>query len=72
MKDFPLNELIPATELSKTTKAIVSILSHLKKIKGSKYPLGRTLKLIEAISKDLTNQLLKVLSNSTCLMAISL
>jgi dynein heavy chain 1 len=72
MKDFPLNELISATELSKITIAIVSILSHLKKIKGSKYPLGRTLKLIEAISKDLTNQLLKVLSNSTCLMAISL
>jgi dynein heavy chain 1 len=70
MKDFPLNELIPATELSKTTKAIVSILSHLKKIKGSKYPLGRTLKLIEAISKDLTNQLLKVLSTQR-LMAIS-
>ncbi len=70
MKDFPLNELISATELNKITAAIVSILSHLKKIKGSKYPLVRTLKLIEAISKDLTNQLLKVLSTQR-LMAIS-
>ena len=61
-RDFPLNELISATELNKITAAIVSILSHLKKINSSKYPLVRTLKLIEAISKDLTNQLLKVLS----------
>jgi hypothetical protein len=37
MKDFPLNELIPATELSKTTKAIVSILSHLKKVNKNIY-----------------------------------
>ena len=70
MKDFPLNELISATELNKITLAIVSILSHLKKIKVTKYPLTRTLKLIEAISKDLTNQLLKVLSTQR-LMAVS-
>ena len=70
MKDFPLNELISATELSKITAAIVSILSHLRKIRTLKYPLVRTHKLIEAISKDLTNQLLKVLSTQR-LMAIS-
>lgn len=62
MKDFPLNELISATELPKITLAIQSIFNHLKKIRHTKYPMPRTLKLVEAISKDLTSQLLKVLS----------
>lgn len=70
MKDFPLNELISATELGKITAAIQSIFNHLKKIRNTKYPLNKTLKLIEAISKDLTNQLLKVLSTQR-LMVIS-
>lgn len=70
MKDFPLNELMSATELNKITLAIQSIFNHLKKIRNSKYPLNRTLKLIEAISKDLTTQLLKVLSTQR-LMIIS-
>jgi dynein heavy chain 1 len=33
----------------------------LKKIRNSKYPLSRLLKLIEAISKDLSAQMLKTL-----------
>ena len=68
MKDFPLNELMSATELNKITLAIQSIFNHLKKIRNSKYPLNRTLKLIEAISKDLTTQLLKVLSTQRLMM----
>lgn len=59
-----------ATELSKITVAIQSIFNHLKKIRNCKYPLHRALKLIEAISKDLTTQLLKVLSTQR-LMLIS-
>ncbi len=62
MKDFPLNDLLSATELNKTSNAIQSIFNHLKKIRNTKYPLNRALKLIEAISKDLTHQLLKILS----------
>ena len=68
MKDFPLNELMSATELNKITVAIQSIFNHLKKIRNSKYPLNRTLKLIEAISKDLTTQLLKVLSTQRLML----
>jgi dynein heavy chain 1 len=70
MKDFPLNELMSATELNKISMSIQSIFNHLKKIRNSKYPLNRALKLIEAISKDLTTQLLKVLSTQR-LMIIS-
>ena len=68
MKDFPLNELMSATELNKITLSIQSIFNHLKKIRNSKYPLHRALKLIEAISKDLTTQLLKVLSTQRLMM----
>ena len=62
MKDFPLNDLISATELDKIAAAITAIFTHLKKMRNSKYPHSRALKLVEAISKDLTSQLLRVLS----------
>ncbi len=62
MKDFPLNDLISAIELDKITTAITGIFTHLKKMRSSKYPQTRALKLVEAISKDLTSQLLRVLS----------
>ncbi|RNA22445.1 dynein heavy cytoplasmic-like, partial [Brachionus plicatilis] len=59
MKDFPLNELISATELAKITLAIQSIFTHMRRIRNTRYPMNRALKLIEAISKDLTTQILK-------------
>ena len=61
-KDFPLNELLSATELDKLRSAVQSIFVHLKKIRNTKYPLVRCMKLVEAISRDLLAQLLKILS----------
>ncbi|EUB63753.1 Cytoplasmic dynein 1 heavy chain [Echinococcus granulosus] len=61
MKDFPLNDLLSATELDKIKLALQAIFTHLRKIRNTKYPIQRCLKLIEAISRDLTSQLLKVL-----------
>ncbi|KAF6780273.1 hypothetical protein AHF37_00288 [Paragonimus kellicotti] len=61
MKDFPLNDLLSATELDKIRLAIQSVFTHLRKIRNTKYPLQRALRLIEAISRDLSSQLLKVL-----------
>ena len=61
MKDFPLNDLLTATELPKIRAAVLAIFNHLKNIRKTKYPLTRTLRLIEAISRDLHNQLSKVL-----------
>jgi dynein heavy chain 1 len=60
MKDFPLNDLLAATDLPKTSSAIQGIFNHLKKIRSSKYPFPRVLKLIETISRDLTQQMLRV------------
>lgn len=61
MKDFPINDLLSATELEKIRPAVTQIFSHLRKVRNTKYPIQRCLKLIEAISRDLSQQLLKVL-----------
>uniref|UniRef100_A0A2P2HXP1 Dynein heavy chain, cytoplasmic n=1 Tax=Hirondellea gigas TaxID=1518452 RepID=A0A2P2HXP1_9CRUS len=61
MKDFPLNELLAATELDKVRSAVSGIFNHLRKIRSTKYPITRALKLVEAISRDLSSQILKVL-----------
>lgn len=40
--------------------AVQQIFSHLRKIRSTKYPIQRGLRLVEAISRDLGQQLLKV------------
>lgn len=61
MKDFPLNDLLSATELERIRSSLTAIFSHLRKIRNTKYPIQRCLRLVEAISRDLSSQLLKVL-----------
>ncbi|CAO1413898.1 unnamed protein product [Diamesa tonsa] len=61
MKDFPINDMLSATELDRIRAAVQSIFSHLRKVRNTKYPIQRALRLIEAISRDLSQQLLKVL-----------
>ncbi|WWC63949.1 uncharacterized protein I303_106555 [Kwoniella dejecticola CBS 10117] len=64
MKDFPLDELLAATDLEKIQEAIYLIFGHInKKLKLSPYPIRRTLPLVEAISSDFNDQLLKVLGS---------
>eukprot|EP00112_Aurelia_sp_Birch-Aquarium-sp1_P023013 Seg670.8 transcript_id=Seg670.8/GoldUCD/mRNA.D3Y31 product="Cytoplasmic dynein 1 heavy chain 1" protein_id=Seg670.8/GoldUCD/D3Y31 len=60
MKDFPLEELLSATELSRIRSALISIFLHMRKIRSTRYPVQRALRLIEAISRDLSAQFLKV------------
>ncbi|KNC98573.1 uncharacterized protein SPPG_06258 [Spizellomyces punctatus DAOM BR117] len=62
MKDFPLNELLSATDIRKIQESLILIFNHLtKKLKLSPYPIRRALPLVEAISRDLNEQLLRVL-----------
>mgnify|MGYP002718727164 CR=1 FL=1 len=78
MKDFPLDELLAATDLEKIQEAIYLIFGHInKKLKLSSvpggvpwhiliirpYPIRRTLPLVEAISRDFNDQLLRVLGS---------
>lgn len=64
MKEFPINELLSATDVDRISDAIVQIFGHFnKKLKLSPYPVARALPLVEAISRDLNEQLLKVLGS---------
>lgn len=61
MKDFPLNDLLSATDLDRIRVALQAIFQHMRKIRNTKYPIKRALRLMEAISRDLMTQMLKVL-----------
>ena len=65
MKDFPIQDLLSATTLDQIEAAVTKMLEHLCiRIPDSTFSLNETLRLVEAISLDLNNQLLKVLG--TC------
>ncbi|KAK0424238.1 hypothetical protein QR680_008567 [Steinernema hermaphroditum] len=72
MKEIPLNSLMSATHLAELAKALHDVFTHLRKIRSSKYPIARSLKFIEAISRDLTDQMLKLLGGPRRLMYINL
>lgn len=62
MRDFPLDELLSATSLSKAQEAVTQIFGHLnKKLRICPYPIRRALPLVEAISKDLDDVLHRLL-----------
>ncbi|KAJ2009178.1 dynein heavy chain [Coemansia thaxteri] len=64
MKDFPINELLAATDVSRISAAIEMIFAHVnKKLKLTAYPVRRALPLVEAISRDFNDQLVKVLGH---------
>lgn len=47
MKDFPLNSLLAASDTEAIKCALVDIFSHMKKIRNTKYPIARALKLVQ-------------------------
>lgn len=61
MKDFPINLLLTATDLDAIQDALTEIFQHMKRIKHTRYPVERAQQLELAISRDLNDQLLKVL-----------
>ena len=63
IKDFPLNGLLAASDIESIRVAIIDIFSHLKKIRNTNYPVTRAQALVLAISRDLNEQLLKVLTS---------
>eukprot|EP00911_Craspedida_sp_UC1_P000063 UC1_evm1s52 len=64
IKDFPINGLLAAEDLESINDAIQEIFLHLRKIKHTKYPLLRASKLVQAISRDVNERLLKVLRSN--------
>lgn len=62
MKDLPLNELMAATDMDGIKSALANIFTHMRKLRNTKYPIARALRFVEAISKDVSTQMLKVAS----------
>lgn len=63
MKDFPLNELLSATDLDKVQESLSQIFLHLnRKLRLSPYPIRRALPLVEAISRDFNDVLVRILT----------
>ena len=64
MKDFPLNELLSAPDLDRIHESLKLIFTHInRKLRLSPYPIRRALPLVEAISRDFNEQLLRVLTS---------
>lgn len=64
MRDFPINDLLSATDLESLAVAIEKNFTQMKKIRQTdSYPFQRAIHLVEALSRDLTTQTLKILSN---------
>lgn len=61
MKDLPLNELMAATDMDGIKNALANIFTHMRKLRNTKYPIARALRFVEAISKDVFTQMLKVI-----------
>ncbi|CDJ57328.1 hypothetical protein EMWEY_00007760 [Eimeria maxima] len=63
MRDFPLNDLCSAQTVEQLTQAVRTIFAHLRKLKNATlYPLSRAYFLVEALSRDLSTQLLSITS----------
>ena len=64
MKDFPLNELLSAPDVDKVQESLMLIFMHInRKLRLSPYPIRRALPLVEAISRDFNDQLLRILTS---------
>lgn len=64
MKEFPMSDLLSATDVPKLQEAVESIFSHInKKMRVAPYPTKRALALVEAISRDFNEVLLRILSS---------
>ena len=60
MKDFPVKQLLEADSLESIQTAVAAVWNHFGRIVSTAFPPQRCIYLVEAISRDLLVQLLKV------------
>ncbi|KAI9986672.1 hypothetical protein PInf_025627 [Phytophthora infestans] len=62
MKEFPMNSILSATDISQLNQGVTLVFTHLKKIRvADSYNLSRLLHLVEVMSSDLTQQVISLL-----------
>lgn len=62
MKDIPLNDLLGASDLETVKVAASNILASIKKIRNTKYPIKRAHQFFLAISSDICDQIIQVIT----------
>eukprot|EP00397_Hematodinium_sp_SG-2012_P000022 GEMP01000022.1.p1 GENE.GEMP01000022.1~~GEMP01000022.1.p1 ORF type:complete len:4594 (-),score=1270.22 GEMP01000022.1:1053-14834(-) len=70
MKEFPTDDLMSAQTIDQVTQAIRNIFQHMRKhIKqASQYPPQRAFHLVETLSRDLSAQIIKILSSQRLML----
>jgi dynein heavy chain 1 len=67
LRDFPINQLLGANNLEQAREAIGAIFAQFRAVgrpgAGESYPAPRAVRLLEALTRDLTEQLLKILAD---------
>lgn len=63
-KEIKFQELMTSQSIDELSNILVPILSHLKKLSNAKegYDIKRVYQLIEVLSKDIANQMNKILN----------
>lgn len=67
MKDFPIKQLLLASDMDSLRLALINIFGHFRKIRNTEYPAQRAQKLSQAISRDLRERMLSLLSERNLL-----
>ncbi len=62
-KEMKFQELMTSQTIEELGNFLGPILSTLKKLQQKEYEVKRQYQLVEVLSKDISNQLLKILSN---------
>ena len=62
LKEFPINAVMTSPDLKQLTDAVLAVFGHLKRMKSSQYPIARAFRLMEAVSRDLSQQIVALLA----------
>ena len=63
LKEFPINAVMTSPDIKQLTDAVLAVFGHLKRMKSAQYPVARAFRLLEAISRDLSQQIVEVLGS---------
>ena len=63
LRDFPINAILTSPNITTMTDAVLNIFNHLRRMKSAQYPVERGFRLLEAISKDLSRQIIEILAS---------
>lgn len=68
IKELPINDILSANSLDQIHQSVVNLFSHLQNLNSlDSYSGARSVELIEAVQRDLVEQILKILNQEDCM-----